>query len=293
MVLGTGASLSVSGSGTNEATSVPAAGVDDGGAATSHALFSGAGGAAGFRAITDADVPNSIEIDLATAAGSLAANPDDCDPGEFAHTIGASGDLSCDEVAFSDLSGAATDSQIPDNITIVLAAAADELAANPTNCGTGIVAGGIAAAGTAEDCVTLGGDHLTVTAGVLHLDVEVVTHAKSFTILAPTTDESDMVQMDIPLGATITHVSCSTDTGTSTINVDKRAAATPNTSGTNVLSAGLVCDNDTQSSCSSGCSVDTITAGSVTAGQLLNWQITGVASTPGVLRAHVRYVLAD
>lgn len=42
--------------------------IDDGGVAATQALFSGAGAAAGFRAIADADIPNNITIDLATTA---------------------------------------------------------------------------------------------------------------------------------------------------------------------------------------------------------------------------------
>jgi len=45
--------------------------VDDGGAASTQALFSGGVGAAGFRAIVDADVPNTITVDLATSSSDL------------------------------------------------------------------------------------------------------------------------------------------------------------------------------------------------------------------------------
>lgn len=47
--------------------------VDDGGVAATQALFSGAAGAAGFRAIADADVPNTITVDLATTATTANA----------------------------------------------------------------------------------------------------------------------------------------------------------------------------------------------------------------------------
>lgn len=47
--------------------------VDDGGVAATQALFSGAGAAAGFRAIADADIPNNITIDLATTATTANA----------------------------------------------------------------------------------------------------------------------------------------------------------------------------------------------------------------------------
>lgn len=57
--------------------------VDDGGVAATQALFSGAGGAAGFRAIADADVPDTITL-----------------------------------TAFSQIGGAVTDAQVPDTITL-------------------------------------------------------------------------------------------------------------------------------------------------------------------------------
>jgi len=72
-----------------------AARVDDGGAAATQALFSGAGGSAGFRAIADDDVPNNITIDLAATATALAADPNDCAANNVASSIDAAGDLGC------------------------------------------------------------------------------------------------------------------------------------------------------------------------------------------------------
>lgn len=46
-------------------------------------------------AVTDAQVPNTITVDLATAATGLAANPADCGANQFATTIAASGALTC------------------------------------------------------------------------------------------------------------------------------------------------------------------------------------------------------
>ncbi len=63
----------------------------------------------------------------AATATALAANPADCSANQFASSINASGTLGCAQPAFSDLSGSATDAQIPDSITISQAANAATL----------------------------------------------------------------------------------------------------------------------------------------------------------------------
>lgn len=69
-------------------------------------------------AATDAQVPDSITIDLAAAATALAANGANCSGNNFALGVDASGVGECAQPAFSNLSGAATDGQIPNTITI-------------------------------------------------------------------------------------------------------------------------------------------------------------------------------
>lgn len=51
----------------------------------------GGGGVAAFRAITDADVPDTITVSLASAATALAANGADCSPGNYPLGVDASG----------------------------------------------------------------------------------------------------------------------------------------------------------------------------------------------------------
>jgi hypothetical protein len=80
----------------------------------------------------------------ATTASALLANGGNCAGNNFA--------LGCAQPAFSNLSGAATDAQVPDNITVTLAATATALAADPANCAAGSVAAGITAGGVAEGC---------------------------------------------------------------------------------------------------------------------------------------------
>ena len=107
-------------------------------------------------AATDAQVPDNITIDLAATATALAADPTDCAANNFAISIIASGNLTCAQVAFSDLTGSATDAQVPDTITIDLAATATALAANPTDCGANSYATAIDAVADLT-CTTLDG----------------------------------------------------------------------------------------------------------------------------------------
>jgi hypothetical protein len=67
-------------------------------------------------------------------------------------------------VAFADLTGTATDAQIPNNITIDLAAAATALAADGANC-TGNLPRGVDASGAAQGCADA--DLTTEVTGVL------------------------------------------------------------------------------------------------------------------------------
>ena len=110
---------------------------------------------------------------------------------------------------------------------------------------------------------------------------------KSIVVLDPTATETNLVQFIWPTAVTITRVDCSTNTGSITVNLDERVLTTPNTSGTNTLSAGLVCDTGNQSSCASGCDVNTISDSSIAAGVPYNLQLSSPSGTPGVVRVHI------
>jgi hypothetical protein len=139
MIVGTGASLSASGSGTihatlsDLATALAANPADCSGGQFANAiaangdltcatptlttlLFSGLTSATnttatmhvGTGASLDATGSGSIHAtlaDLATAASALAANPTDCSTDQFANAIAANGNLTCAQVAYSQLSG--------------------------------------------------------------------------------------------------------------------------------------------------------------------------------------------
>lgn len=115
------------------------------------------------------------------------------------------------------------------------------------------------------------------------------TLTKSITILDPTTGETNQAQWYWPAAVTLNRIACSVDAGTSaTINFDERAEATPNTAGTNTLSAGLVCDTNSQTSCAAGCDVNTISDTVIAADVPHNLQITAVSGVVGAVRIHLR-----
>ena len=135
-------------------------------------------------AIVDADIPDDITITNAVyttdfplnqdttgsaasttgnsaTATALAANGANCAADHYALGVDASGAVeSCtadanttyasSDFTLSDIGGSVTDAQVPDDITITLAATATALAADPANCVTathfavGVDAGGVA-----------------------------------------------------------------------------------------------------------------------------------------------------
>jgi len=178
---------------------------------------------------------------------------------------------------------------------------ADALSANGANCGAGQYPLGVDAAGAVESCTTdddvpevgdfdalVGGSYTTYDTvnDDMDLDDEVVTHMLSINIFDPTTADTNRIQAKLATAVTISRVSCSTDTGTATIQLDERAEGTPNSAGTDVLSAGLVCDNDTQSTTG-------FDNAGIAADVPLNLQITATASSPTVVRIHIDYKVDD
>lgn len=126
----------------------------------------------------------------AGTATAFAANPVDCSASQYATTIGANGDLTCATIPFSDISGVVTDAQVPNTITINLAATATALAANPANCGSGLAAG-VDASGVAEGCSTniatataLAANGSNCSAGSFPLGVDASGASESCTTLA-------------------------------------------------------------------------------------------------------------
>lgn len=95
---------------------------------------------------------SSSEGGAATTATALAADPADCSATQFATAIAASGALTC---------AGLTDADVPNTITVTLAATATALATNPTACGAGDFVTDIAADGTLTCDTPAGGSGLT------------------------------------------------------------------------------------------------------------------------------------
>lgn len=79
-------------------------------------------------------------------AGSICTTP------QFSRGMLADTTTSCSQPGFSEIAGTVSDAQVPDNITITLAATATALAANGANCAAGQAAAGVNASGAAEGC---------------------------------------------------------------------------------------------------------------------------------------------
>ncbi|HEY4682744.1 MAG TPA: hypothetical protein VIH17_05785 [Candidatus Acidoferrales bacterium] len=118
------------------------------------------------------------------------------------------------------------------------------------------------------------------------------TDTKSMVLFDPVTGDSGRIQWEPGKAITITRVYCSVKAATSvTVNLNKRVETTPDTAGTDVLSAGLVCDTNAQTSCASGCDVATITSAGVTARQIAALTISAVTGTPDTLRVIAEYTV--
>lgn len=116
------------------------------------------------------------------------------------------------------------------------------------------------------------------------VNVKYRTHTCTFNVADPASADSGKYKCQIPVAATITYVSCHTDTGSvATVNVNKRASSTPGTSGTNAMSSSLTC--------SSTQSTGTITSASVTARDWLTLTTGAPTSTPTVLTVSVEYTV--
>lgn len=170
--------------------------------------------------------------------------------------------------------------------------------ANNPNVGATVDAGEYAAASVDGDDVNsnIAGRSLTLTAGspdTLDADAELYTGGFTLTWEDAVAGDSGELQHFAPVSLTITKVKCSVSgTLAATINLNERAEATPNTTGVDVLSAGLVCSTTTQSSCASACDVNTITNGSIDLDDPIALEIDS-ASGSGQLRVHVTYTVDD
>ncbi len=100
----------------------------------------------------------------------------------------------------------------------------------------------------------------------------------------PNTSKSGLAQFKLPLpgSRTISEVCASTDAGTVTIQLDERIRTKPNTPGVDILTAPLVAT--TTEACTAS-----FTNAVIAKDDLVNLDIDAIASSPTMLRVHVRY----
>lgn len=108
--------------------------------------------------VADADATLTTEVDLSALSNGILTNTvgggistigvyagSTCSANQFANAASAAGALTCAAIA---------DADVPNNITISLAATATALAANGANCSAGAAPLGVDASGAAESCTT-------------------------------------------------------------------------------------------------------------------------------------------
>lgn len=105
------------------------------------------------------------------------------------------------------------------------------------------------------------GSHLVETAGTpdtIGVEPSVTTHTKTVSIPSATTADDGLVRfvLDGDSTTTITKFWCHTDANTCTVNLEERAETTPNTAGTDVASADVVCDTNSQTATLSNTGID-------------------------------------
>lgn len=130
------------------------------------------------------------------------------------------------------------------------------------------------------------GAHISLipdAAGVIEIGSTQTAGIKSITIFDPVTGDSGRIQFEFPAAVTITSITCSVKAATSaTINLDERSQATPDTSGTAVLTSDLACDTDSATS-------TTFSNASIAANVPVALTISAVSGTPDTLRVHISY----
>ncbi len=123
----------------------------------------------------------------------------------------------------------------------------DVIDVNCSNCLTTTEVSGI---DVSDDVNLTAGRSLTLTGDDVLADVELYETIAHGMIETPTTADDAMIQWKFAHDITIARISCSTDAGTVTIQLDERAEATPNSAGTDVMTSALVCDTNNQATTS-------------------------------------------
>ena len=135
------------------------------------------------------DTAGEWDVVVPLTANALAANPADCAANQFAETIAANGDLGCLAIV---------DADVPNDITIDLAALATALAANGGNCSAGSYPLGVDASGAVESCT----DASTETDSIVatHAAISTAHHTATVEINNLETVATDMEVNEILTG---------------------------------------------------------------------------------------------
>jgi len=146
-------------------------------------------------------------------------------------------------------------------------------------------------------CITVetitAGDYLTKTASDIDLDVEIYTETFTFSIASSTlSTTTSATQHKLPNAITITRATCSTNAGTTSLQVDERAEATPNTAGTDVFTDSFSCGSGFTNATSS------FSNASITADNILNLDVDTTddqssGATPTNAFLHIEYTIDD
>jgi len=264
-----------------------------------------------FTSLAANDIPkwngsNWVNSATAPKADALTDDPGDCSSNQFANAIAANGNLTCSALTLASaqfanqgtsttvLHGNAAGNPSWSGVSLTADAAANQGTASQVLHGN---ASGQPSWGsvsdtdlTAEDfgdfTCTGSEDGCTLDTGIVNSNELVAAHKqemKSIVILDPATSQTDKIQLKFANAVTLQRVSCSVDAATDvTIQFDERAEGTPNTAGTNVLTANLVCTTSTGSTTS-------FSNAGMAADAPLNLQIVSVTGSPTVVRIHIDY----
>ena len=152
------------------------------------------------------------DTELASSYSGVGA----CGANTWVSTLNDNAAPTCTQPAFSNLSGSATDAQVPNTITIDLASAATALAADPADCAANTFAQSIATSG-ALTC-----------AGIATADLPTAHKTEQFTYVFfdPATDLPDTLDVtsvwaNRSRAITLTEVWCEIDAGSATVTLNR------------------------------------------------------------------------
>lgn len=126
--------------------------------------------------------------------------------------------------------------------------------------------------------VTVNGQSVCLEDGT---NCQTQTWEKDISIISVVDTDDALAQIAANGAWTITNVSCSTNTGTVTLQFDERAPTTPNSAGTDILSSPIACDADSETTSS-------FDNAGISDGNIISMDVDSVAGTPGVVRVHIK-----